>query len=99
MIQAEWLYWLIGALFLAMAAQMAGDRSNPKRFGSAAFWGLLGLSFIYGTWVVRKTAPAAPLGAAVLVMICLAGFGFTGRGASRIPAPEQREATRPGSAK
>ncbi|WP_327065043.1 DUF979 domain-containing protein [Kitasatospora sp. NBC_01250] len=93
MIQAEWLYWLIGALFLAVAGQMAVDRSNPKRFGSAAFWGLLGLSFIYGTWVVRRTAPAAPLGAAVLVMICLAGFGLTGRGASRAPEPEQRAAT------
>ncbi|MGK4585644.1 DUF979 domain-containing protein [Kitasatospora sp. HPMI-4] len=93
MIQAEWLYWLVGGLLLTMAAQMATDRSNPRRFGSAAFWGLLGLSFVYGTWVVRKTAPAAPLGAAVLAMTCLAGFGLTGRGTPRTPAPERREAS------
>ncbi|TQF01370.1 DUF979 domain-containing protein [Kitasatospora acidiphila] len=93
MIRIEWLYWLVGAVFLAMAAQMATDRSNPKRFGSAAFWGLLGASFLYGTWVVKKTAPAAPLGAAVLVMICLAGFGLTGRGAPRTTGPEQRAAS------
>ncbi|MGF1428216.1 DUF979 domain-containing protein [Kitasatospora sp. LaBMicrA B282] len=93
MIRTEWLYWLVGAVFLAMAAQMAGDRSNPKRYGSAAFWGLLGLSFVYGTWVTRKTAPAEPLGVAVLAMIALAGFGFTGRGTPRTTTAEQRTAS------
>ncbi|MGE7435101.1 DUF979 domain-containing protein [Kitasatospora sp. NPDC001175] len=91
MIQVEWLYWLVGAMLLAMAAQMAADRSNPERFGSAAFWGLLGLSFVYGTWVVRKTAPAAPLGAAVLAMAALAGFGLTGRGTPRTSTSAQRK--------
>ncbi|GAA1935591.1 DUF979 domain-containing protein [Kitasatospora viridis] len=93
MIRVEWLYWLVGAVFLAMAAQMATDRSNPKRFGSAAFWGLLGASFCYGTWVVQKTAPAAPLGLAVLAMICLAGLGFTGRGTPATTTPAQRAAS------
>ncbi|MQS16715.1 DUF979 domain-containing protein [Streptomyces kaniharaensis] len=93
MIKVEWLYWLLGAVFLAMAAQMAADRSNPKRLGSAAFWGLLGASFVYGTWVADKSAPAAPLGAAVLAMICLAGFGFTGRGTPATTTPEQRAAS------
>ncbi|MGW2374081.1 DUF979 domain-containing protein [Kitasatospora sp. NPDC001683] len=90
MIKVEWLYWLVGAVFLAMAAQMAVDRGNPRRYGSAAFWGLLGASFVYGTWVADKSAPAAPLGVAVLAMICLAGFGFTGRGTPTAAAPEQR---------
>ncbi|MFD7451199.1 DUF979 domain-containing protein [Kitasatospora sp. NPDC059827] len=93
MIKVEWLYWLVGAVFLAMAAQMAADRGNPKRYGSAAFWGLLGVSFVYGSWVADKSAPAAPLGVAVLAMICLAGFGFTGRGTPTAAAPEQRAAS------
>ncbi|AEW92593.1 MULTISPECIES: DUF979 domain-containing protein [Streptomycetaceae] len=93
MIKVEWFYWLVGAVFVAMAVQMAFDRTNPKRFGSAGFWGLLGLSFCYGTWVVKKSAPAEPLGAAVLVMICLAGFGLTGRGTPRTTTPEQRTAS------
>ena len=42
MIKSEWFYWLVGAVFLVMAAQMVFDRSNPKRYGSGAFWGLLG---------------------------------------------------------
>ncbi|MFC5148727.1 DUF979 domain-containing protein [Streptomyces aureoversilis] len=92
MIKAEWFYWLVGGIFLVMAAQMLTDRTNPKRFGTAAFWGLLGLGFVYGTWVADKSAPAEPLGAAVLVMVCLAGFGFTGRGKGAAAAPGQREA-------
>jgi len=92
-IKAEWFYWLVGAIFLAMAAQMAADRSNPKRLGTAAFWGLLGAGFVYSTWVVKKTAPAEPLGAAVLVMVCLAGFGFTGRGTAVAATSEERAAS------
>ncbi|MEC4018533.1 DUF979 domain-containing protein [Streptomyces sp. H27-D2] len=90
MIKAEWFYWLVGAIFLVMAAQMVTDRSNPKRFGTASFWGLLGLGFVYSTWVVDKSAPAEPLGVLVLAMACLAGFGFTGRGAIRTTSSQER---------
>ncbi|MYS85551.1 DUF979 domain-containing protein [Embleya scabrispora] len=92
MIKVEWFFWLVGAVFLVMAAQMLVDRSNPKRFGSAAFWGLLGAGFIYSTRVVEKTSPAEPLGVAVLVMVCLAGFGFTGKGTVHSTDREQRVA-------
>ena len=37
MIRAEWFFWLVGAVFLAMAGQMLTDRTNPRRFGTAAF--------------------------------------------------------------
>lgn len=92
MIKAEWFYWLVGLSFLVMAAQMVTDRSNPKRLGTGAFWGLIGAGFFYSSWVVTKQAPAEPLGAAVLVMACLAGFGFTGRGTPRTTTSEQRTA-------
>ncbi|KUJ65491.1 hypothetical protein ACZ90_47235 [Streptomyces albus subsp. albus] len=92
MIKAEWFFWLVGAVFLVMAAQMAVDRSNPKRYGSAAFWGLIGAGFVYSSWVVEKKAPAEPLGAAVLAMVALAGFGLTGRGEVRTTTQEQRAA-------
>ncbi|WP_043263338.1 DUF979 domain-containing protein [Streptomyces sp. CT34] len=93
MIKAEWFYWLVGLSFLVMAAQMVADRGNPKRFGTGAFWGLIGAGFIYSSWVVTKQAPAEPLGAAVLVMAVLAGFGFTGRGTPRTTTPEERAAS------
>ncbi|MET9296307.1 DUF979 domain-containing protein [Streptomyces sp. NPDC003077] len=93
MIKAEWFYWLVGLSFLVMAAQMYTDRGNPRRRGTAAFWGLIGAGFIYSTWVVEKKAPAEPLGAAVLVMAALAGFGRTGRGTPRTTTPEERAAS------
>lgn len=90
MIKSEWFFWLVGAAFLVMALQMACDRTNPKRFGSSAFWGLLGLCFFYSTAVVEKTAPAAPLGVAVLVMICIGGFRFTGKGVPATTGEKER---------
>ncbi len=92
MIKAEWFFWLVGGIFVVMAAQMAADRTNPRRLGTAAFWGLLGVGFVYSTWVVDKSAPPEPLGAAVLAMICLAGFGFTGRGTARTATLRERGA-------
>ncbi|MFF4953102.1 DUF979 domain-containing protein [Streptomyces chattanoogensis] len=92
MIKAEWFYWLVGLSFLVMAAQMFTDRSNPRRFGTGAFWGLIGAGFVYSSWVVTKQAPAAPLGVAVLVMAVLAGFGCTGRGTPRTTTSQERVA-------
>lgn len=91
MIKVEWFYWLVGLLFCAVAVLTGLDRSNPKRYGSAAFWGLLGLSFGYGTFVADKTAPAWVLGVAVLVMAALVGTRQLGRGTAAGPsADEQR---------
>ncbi|MCT2590202.1 DUF979 domain-containing protein [Streptomyces sp. N2-109] len=92
MIQSEWFFWLVGGVFLLMALQMSVDRSNPKRLGSTVFWGLLGACFIYSSWVTDKTAPAEPLGVAVLVMICVGGFGLTGKGVPRTTDEKERTA-------
>jgi uncharacterized membrane protein len=73
MIKVEWFYWLCGAMFLFGAFLTLRDSANSKRHGSAAFWALLGLSFIYGTFVVNKTAPAWILGVAVIGMTVLVG--------------------------
>ncbi|MFF0461361.1 DUF979 domain-containing protein [Streptomyces mexicanus] len=90
MIKSEWFFWLVGAVFVVMAVQMFFDRSNPKRYGTCAFWGLLGLCFFYSTWVNDKTLPAEPLGVAVLVLICLGGFNLTGKGTPRTTSESER---------
>ncbi len=46
MITLHWLYALAGAMFAAFALLSALDRSNKKRFGNAAFWGLMALSLL-----------------------------------------------------
>jgi uncharacterized membrane protein len=75
MIDAEWLYWVCGLFFVVGA----GFSYRRAQYGGAAFWALLGLSFCYSTFVVTKSAPAWPLGLAVLVIAGLAGFGALGR--------------------
>jgi uncharacterized membrane protein len=92
-IKAEWFYWLIGAIFLVMAVQMLLDRTNSKRYGTAAFWGLLGIGFIYATWVVQDKAPPEPLGIAVIAMAVLGGFKLTGKGERKTTTPAERDAS------
>src|SRR5205085_4267957 len=45
MIGLPQLYLLAGAMFAAFAVLSALDRTNRKRFGNAAFWALIALSF------------------------------------------------------
>jgi uncharacterized membrane protein len=91
-IKVEWFYWICGIFFLVIALQVFNDRTNPKRLGSAAFWGILGLSFGYGSFVVHKTAPSWLLGIAVIGLAVLAGFGFPGKGQERTTSPAERVA-------
>jgi uncharacterized membrane protein len=91
-IKVEWFYWLCGAIFIAVGLLTFPDRTNTRRFGSGVFWILLGGSFIYGTYVVNKTAPAAVLGVAVIVMAVLVATGQLGRGAATGPSRSEQEA-------
>ena len=49
MIGLEQVYWLAGLMFAGVAVRSFGDRANRKRFGNAAFWGLLAVSFLFGS--------------------------------------------------
>ena len=92
MIAADWIYWLCGAFFLATGVHIAFDRNHPKRWATAAFWALFGAALFYGSFL--QSLPAWLLGAAVIAMALLAGFGFTGRGT----VPTTSEADRTASA-
>ncbi|TXC67723.1 DUF979 domain-containing protein [Sphingorhabdus soli] len=75
MITLTWLYVLAGAVFAAFALTSAIDRTNAKRFGNAAFWGLLAISFFFG-----DALGDLGNGVLVLVMVGIAGFHLLGRG-------------------
>ena len=87
MITLAWLYALAGATFAAFALLSGFDRTNRKRFGNAAFWGLVAASFLLGDRL-------GDLGNGVLVLclVGLAGCGALGRGAPETTGPEQRKA-------
>ena len=76
MITLQWAYSLAGLMFAGFALLSALDPSNAKRFGNAAFWGLMALSLLAGGWLGDFAN-----GLLVLALAGLAGFGFIGRSA------------------
>jgi len=84
MIGSQWVYSLVGAVFAAFALLSAFDRTNPKRLGNAAFWGLFALNLIAGSWLGDLAN-----GCIVLALAALATLGLIGRG-----APATSEAAR-----
>ena len=85
MIRLEAVYWLLGAVLAAIAGLSALDHSNKRRFANAAFWGLLAVSFLFGS---RLTDLAN--GILVLAMVTLAGLGGLGRGVAGTTSPVER---------
>ena len=86
MITLHWLFALAGAMFAAFALLSAVDKSNPKRFGNAAFWGLMALSLLGGDFIGDFGN-----GLLVLGLAGLAGFGFIGRSHPPTTSEEERQ--------
>ena len=87
MITLNWLYILAGLMFAAFAVLSARDRRNAKRFGNAAFWGLMALSLLAGSHIGDLAN-----GLLVLGLAGLAGFGLIGRGDPATTSDAEREA-------
>ncbi|MEI7551282.1 MAG: DUF979 domain-containing protein [Verrucomicrobiota bacterium] len=60
-------YGLVGAILALIAGRIALDAAHPKRWGSALFWGLLAVVFIFG-----QMLPSVVTGYLVLAMVLLA---------------------------
>lgn len=69
-------YVIAGIFLLLVAGRIAFDRTHPKRWGSALFWGLLAITFLAG-----KFLPPVAVGYMMLAMVALAAtkrLGFIG---------------------
>jgi len=77
MITMQHVYYFMGAMFAAYAVLSLGDRSNRKRLGNAAFWGLVALSLLAG----ERLGDYAN-GWLVLALAGLASFNLLGRGSA-----------------
>jgi uncharacterized membrane protein len=86
MITLHWLYILAGLMFAAFAILSMTDRTNPKRFGNAAFWGLMAVSLLIGDRIGDFGN-----GLLVLGLAGLAGFKFLGKGHPPTTDDAQRE--------
>lgn len=78
MISLAQVYILAGITFAAFALLSAGDASNPKRWGNAAFWGLLSLSMLAGDRLGDFGN-----GLLVIALVAIAGLGGLGKGEQR----------------
>jgi uncharacterized membrane protein len=86
MINLHWLYVLAGAVFAAFAVSSASDGTNPKRWGNAAFWGLLAVSFWFGDFLGDIGN-----GVLVLALVAIAGTHLLDKGSRESTSVEQRE--------
>ena len=85
MITLEWLYVLAGIVFAGWALLSALDVSNGKRWGNAAFWGLLAVSFFFGSQF-----SSFGNGMLVLALVAIAGLGGLGRSDPATTTPDER---------
>jgi len=74
-ISIQYLYWLAGIVLAITSVMTLLDASNPKRWSAGLFWGLFAVAFLIG-----ERLPADVVGAGVLVMAVIAGFGGVGFG-------------------
>ncbi len=81
MIGLPFVYILAGLAFLAFAVLSLRDRTNPKRWGNGAFWGLLALSMLAGDQLGDVAN-----GLLVLALVAIAGTGQLGHGSGGITA-------------
>ncbi len=87
MITLGFVYVLAGLTFAAFAFLGLQDRSNPKRFGNAAFWALLALSMLAGDHLGDFGN-----GMLVLALVAIAGTGQIGRAPGGDVAPDVQAA-------
>jgi uncharacterized membrane protein len=75
MITLEFIYVLMGLLLGGITLVNLRDRSNRKRFGNAAFWGMYAVTFLFGSYL-----PHLASGVLVIAMAAVAGLRGLGRG-------------------
>ena len=82
----EVMYILIGLVSVYTGVCNAKDSTNEKRVGSAVFWIVLGVLFIFGKWI-----PAAWTGALLFVMVIPAIAGRVDKGKEGAPTTEEMQ--------
>lgn len=81
------VYWLLGAYLALLAWRGLRDTGNPRRFTTAAFWGLLSLLLF-----AAERMPVRAVGVCVVVLVLIAGFGGLGSGRYEEASVERKRA-------
>lgn len=82
----EIMYIIAGLIAIMTAVYALRDKEHPQSKGTALFWGLFGLVFIFGKYV-----PAEITGAVLLIMGCLTAFKKVSFGSQKNASDSERE--------
>jgi uncharacterized membrane protein len=84
----EYVYLLVGLLLAAVTIVTLRDASNPRRYSTAAFWGMYALLYLFG-----ERMPPMAAGLMMIAMALLAGFGGVKMGRHEALPEQQRQAS------
>jgi len=88
MITLEFVYLLMGLMVAGIAIVNLRDRSSPKRYNNAAFWGLYAISFLVGSHL-----PNFVNGLIVIGMVLVVAIGKLGGAPPEQTTRTEREAS------
>jgi uncharacterized membrane protein len=66
----NYLFYLVGIVLAVVAGMILTDKSHPRRLTAGVFWLVYALIFLIGDWI-----PVPVVGALVVAMALIAGFG------------------------
>jgi uncharacterized membrane protein len=87
-VSLESIYLLVGLLLAVVAVMTLRDASNPRRFSTAAFWGMYALLYLFG-----ERMPPMAAGLMMIAMALLAGFGGVKMGRHEALPEQQRRSS------
>ncbi len=92
-VKVDYFFLLLGAMLALIAVMALRDKHNPRRYSSAAFWGLYSLIYLAGDYL-----PPVAAGLMMTAMALIAGFGGVtlGRHSERSPQERRDSAARLG---
>lgn len=88
MIRIQLIFVLMGLMTAGVAVVSGRDRSNPRRWNNAIFWGIYAVTFLVGSLL-----PDFVNGVLVLVMVGVAGIGKLGPAPAENNTRSEREAS------
>ena len=84
-ISLDYIYYIAGIFVAIIAILTFTDKGNPKRILTGSFWGLYGISFLFGAAIDPMY-----MGILVILMAIIAGFGGVCMGKHDEPTLKQR---------
>jgi len=85
MIRLEFIYTLAGLLFSTVAVLEFLDSANPKRFRKTIFWGIYGVTFLFGSLL-----PSFATGCLVILMVLATGWKDLGTSKVKTTSESER---------